>query len=120
MVTSLIKLPKKVGQRFYFSFSYAINCCRSEANGTGKLEAAMAAVPDDRILLESDMNTFKGIDGLNLEVCESIARVKGWTVEETARRTGANAERFFGVVPSVSLSPFPTSNSSQSSMTLEE
>lgn len=28
MVASLVKLPRKVGQRFYFSFSFAINCCR--------------------------------------------------------------------------------------------
>jgi len=55
----------------------------------------MAAVPDDRICLESDMNTFRGIDRLMMQACEVIAGAKGWSVEETMRRTHANAQRFF-------------------------
>ena len=67
----------------------------SSENGTGKLESAIAAVPDDRICLESDMNTFDGLDDLMLQVCQTVATVKGWTVEETARRTFENSRRFF-------------------------
>lgn len=38
-----------IGPRFYFSFSHAINHRTPE-----KLRARVAAVPDDRVLLESD------------------------------------------------------------------
>lgn len=40
---------KGIGDRFYFSFSTAINARTPE-----KLRARIAAVPDDRLLLESD------------------------------------------------------------------
>lgn len=95
MINSLLKLPKKVGRRVYFSFSYVINTRRSDENGTGKLESAIAAVPDDRICLESDMNTFHDLDELMMNVCEAIAKVKGWSLEETAQRTFENSKRFF-------------------------
>lgn len=42
------KLPN-IGTRFYFSFSHAINHRTPE-----KLRARVAAVPADRLLLESD------------------------------------------------------------------
>lgn len=42
------KIPN-IGSRFYFSFSHAINHRTPE-----KLRARVAAVPEDRILLESD------------------------------------------------------------------
>lgn len=42
------KIPN-IGSRFYFSFSHAINHRTPE-----KLRARVAAVPDDRLLLESD------------------------------------------------------------------
>jgi Tat protein secretion system quality control protein TatD with DNase activity len=42
------KIPN-IGPRFYFSFSHAINHRTPE-----KLRARVAAVPDDRLLLESD------------------------------------------------------------------
>jgi TatD DNase family protein len=38
-----------IGKRFYFSFSHAINARTPE-----KLAARIAAVPDDRLLIESD------------------------------------------------------------------
>ena len=42
-------LPGGLGRRIYFSFSSAVS-----AAAAGKLAARVAAVPDDRLLLESD------------------------------------------------------------------
>lgn len=47
-VPRFCRLPG-IGPRFYFSFSHAINHRTPE-----KLRARVAAVPDDRLLLESD------------------------------------------------------------------
>ena len=68
-------------------------------------------MPDDRLLLESDLETSSwegGEEGRgergglsrregHLEaMAECIARAKGWTAAETRARTCENAERFFG------------------------
>lgn len=51
-----------IGPRFYFSFSHAINHRTPD-----KLRARVAAVPDDRLLLESDQVTgFWWVDELSL------------------------------------------------------
>lgn len=47
-ISRFCKLPN-IGERFYFSFSHAINHRTPE-----KLRARVAAVPDDKLLLESD------------------------------------------------------------------
>eukprot|EP00959_Pyramimonas_sp_CCMP1952_P465773 9488906-Pyramimonas_sp.AAC.1 len=56
MIKGFIKLPK-IGNRFYFSFSSAIN-----ATNLDKLVQRIQAVPDDRLLLESDQVSALAID----------------------------------------------------------
>jgi TatD DNase family protein len=55
-----------IGDRFYFSFSHAINAQTPE-----KLAARIAAVPDDRLLIESDQ---VGIWAR----CECCGSCRGW------------------------------------------
>lgn len=83
------KLPN-IGERFYFSFSHAINHRTPE-----KLRARVAAVPDDKLLLESDQVTPLVIDDSLLAMCEIVADVKGWTLQDAARRLGNNFRAFY-------------------------
>jgi tRNA A37 threonylcarbamoyladenosine dehydratase/Tat protein secretion system quality control protein TatD with DNase activity len=85
----LIKM-KKVGERFYFGFSSVINL-RSP-----KTRAVIGAVPDDRLLLESDLcDPTRAEDELRTMLA-IIADIKGWSVRDAARITRENAQRFFG------------------------
>ncbi|XRB20125.1 TatD related DNase [Pseudoscourfieldia marina] len=80
---------RKYGDRMYFGFATCINL-RSP-----KTPSVIAAVPDDRLLLESDRESSEHVDEeLRAMLC-IYADAKGWTVEEAARRTAENAERFY-------------------------
>lgn len=113
MINSLLKLPK-VGKRFYFGFSTIINV--REPKPTQKLLDAIKAVPQNRILLESDWNNVDAFETAMLEIHRLVAETRvrtieaskerrnsiftysglkhmqGWTLEETADITTRNAE----------------------------
>jgi len=92
MVIGLIKMPK-VGKMFYFSFSSVINL----QNSSKKLESAVAVVPENRLLLESDWNACQYQENGMWEILTYVANVRNWTPEETANITTKNAEVFFGI-----------------------
>mmetsp|Transcript_5574 Transcript_5574/g.15575 ORF Transcript_5574/g.15575 Transcript_5574/m.15575 type:complete len:241 (-) Transcript_5574:85-807(-) len=75
----------------YVGFSYAIN---GRENQREKLLENIAVVPDDRLLLESDLECPLDIEEHLRAMCAIFAEAKGWSLEETAERTWANAERF--------------------------
>ncbi|KAI1258870.1 Metallo-dependent hydrolase [Xylariaceae sp. FL1019] len=81
-------VPAKV----YFSFSVAINW----AHGGGeKTEEAIQAIPDDRILVESDLHIAgEDMDQLLEDVCRRICRIKGWGLREGVERLGRNWRQF--------------------------
>jgi len=82
---------KKYGDRFYFGFSSVVNL-RSP-----KTQDVIRLVPDDRLLLESDLcDPASAEDELRIMLA-FIADVKGWSVENAARITRDNAERFYGL-----------------------
>lgn len=83
------KLPH-IGSRFYFSFSHAINHRTPE-----KLRARVAAVPADRLLLESDQVTPLVIDDSLQAMAGIIADVRGWTLHEAAEQLADNFNRFY-------------------------
>ena len=60
MLRAFLKLPT-VGGRFYFSFSHVINADK-EKHAPAKLLERLRAVPDDRLLLESDRGSALDID----------------------------------------------------------
>lgn len=77
----------------FFSFSTTINTWTEEGNG--KVEAAVAAVPDERILVESDLHTAgHRVDRHLEEIVRKICQVKGWGLESGVRRLGRNWGRF--------------------------
>lgn len=76
----------------FFSFSHVINFSNPS---TGKVEQVIKAVPDDRILVESDLHCAgREMDDCLEEVVRSICKLRGWPLDEGIRRLGVNWKRF--------------------------
>ncbi|KAJ3081413.1 hypothetical protein HK102_002358 [Quaeritorhiza haematococci] len=82
---------RHVGPRIYCSVSYFVNG-RNLAKGIERIKA----IPDDRILIESDLGDIDRVEGAIVEVVRMVSEAKGWSVDETLERTYANAMRFLG------------------------
>ena len=77
---------------FYFSFSHLINFSNI---GSSKAVDVVRAVPDDRILVESDYHCAgKEMDELLEKVVNRVCEIKQWTLEDGARQLRTNWERF--------------------------
>ncbi|KAI1184143.1 hypothetical protein F5B17DRAFT_413169 [Nemania serpens] len=81
-------VPAKV----YFSFSIAVNW---GAGGGEKTEEAIRAIPDDRLLVESDLHAAgEQMDNSLKEVCRKICQIKRWDLREGVERLGRNWREF--------------------------
>eukprot|EP00798_Chlamydomonas_sp_ICE-L_P030449 gene30450-35459_t len=99
-VSQFTKLPKGLGKRIFFSFSSVING-KGSGKGREKLIKRIQAVPDDRLLIESDQIDAALIDSGLQEIVEVVAEAKGWTLDEATERTLFNFNTFFeGCLPS--------------------
>jgi Tat protein secretion system quality control protein TatD with DNase activity len=87
MLESYVKM-KRYGDRFYFGFSAFANLRQN----CHKTSAVIAAVPDDRLLLESDLEEPSSVPEALHGMLHVMANAKGWSTEETARITMQNAE----------------------------
>lgn len=82
-----------VPSQIYFSFSTTINSWAE--NGDGKVEAALRAVPDDCVLVESDLHTAGDrMDHYLEQIVRKVCEVKGWQLDEGVERLGRNWRRF--------------------------
>jgi Tat protein secretion system quality control protein TatD with DNase activity len=81
----------------FFSFSTTINAWSDSSDG--KVEAAVKAVPPDRLLVESDLHTAgDDMDRYLEDAIRKICSVRQWTLEEGVTQLGRNWKRFvFGV-----------------------
>ncbi|KAF2772220.1 Metallo-dependent hydrolase [Teratosphaeria nubilosa] len=86
-------IASSVPCEIFFSFSVTINAWSEDGNG--KVEAAARQVPDDRILVESDLHTAgERLDHYLEAGVRKICKVKGWELEDGVRRLGRNWRRF--------------------------
>ncbi|KAF2160879.1 hypothetical protein M409DRAFT_28759 [Zasmidium cellare ATCC 36951] len=77
----------------FFSFSTTINAWSE--TGDGKVETAVKAVPNDRIVVESDLHTAGNrMDSYLEEAVHKICHVKGWKLEDGVKQLGSNWKHF--------------------------
>ncbi|CAG8478002.1 8967_t:CDS:2 [Ambispora gerdemannii] len=74
----------------YVSFSSVIN------ERYERLGELIRAVPDDRLLIESDLNSPIGIEDHLKRIIEIVSEAKGWQFQETVNITKSNFLRFMG------------------------
>jgi Tat protein secretion system quality control protein TatD with DNase activity len=91
--TLKLYLAPSVPCEIFFSFSTTINAWSDM--GDGKVETAVRAVPDDRILVESDLHTAgERMDGYLEDGVRKICEVKGWELQAGVKQLGRNWRRF--------------------------
>lgn len=79
--------------KVFFSFSTTINSW--DGDGRGKVEAAVRAVPDDRVLIESDLHTAgERMDAYLEEIVRKICDVKQWELKDGVKKLKANWRTF--------------------------
>lgn len=81
-----------VNYPLFFGFSDVIN-----SRGQGRLqrlEGNLCAVPSDRVLLETDVDTPSSLDSYMNSIRGTVSSIKGWTPDQTAEITMSNAHRF--------------------------
>ncbi|RDA86791.1 hypothetical protein CP532_6367 [Ophiocordyceps camponoti-leonardi (nom. inval.)] len=78
----------------FVSFSAAVNLGAEDA-GRVKLEPVICAVPDDRILVESDLHEAgPRMDAALEHMYRVVCAAKGWSLEDGVCRIGRNFRRF--------------------------
>lgn len=76
----------------YFSFSTVVNFSGPSSK---RVAEVIKTLPDDRILIESDLHTAgQQMDDLLEEVTRQICEMRGWTLLDGVRRLGENWKRF--------------------------
>lgn len=83
----------QIPAQVYVSFSAAVNL--SSSTSTEKLDEVIRGVPDDRVLVESDLHTAgAGMDGLLETMYRHVCKVKGWGLEDGVARIRKNYQTF--------------------------
>jgi len=103
LVRALLKDYAPLGVELYFGFSHTVNVEMNKHNNTQKrrdaLYDAIAAVPDDRILVESDVDDLESARLATDRAVALVAAVKGWSLADTAKRTSKNALAWLNLRP---------------------
>jgi TatD DNase family protein len=93
VIPQFTRIPA-IGDRFFFSFSTAIGA-KGGGAAAAKMLARMAAVPADRLLLESDQSTPLALDAGVQAALRAAMAARGWTAMQAAEATWRNYRAFF-------------------------
>ncbi|KAJ3464804.1 hypothetical protein MRS44_009590 [Fusarium solani] len=86
-------LKPSIPAKIFFSFSKTNNLASETARA--KTEDAVRTVPDNRVLVESDLHTAGDrMDGELEDMYRAICEIKGWTLEEGVGRIASNYREF--------------------------
>ncbi|KAJ2964712.1 hypothetical protein NQ176_g10778 [Zarea fungicola] len=86
-------MKKNVPSRVYVSFSTAVNMSTEAVRS--KIDDVIRAVPDDRILIESDLHKAGDtMEGLLEDMYQHVCQVKGWQLQEGVVRIRKNYQTF--------------------------
>lgn len=85
-----IFLKGELGARIYVSFSYFVN-----RRNTAKSQQCIQAIPEDRILVESDLSDVSDAQEALERVIDMVAQARSWSAAETRSKLAANSRRFF-------------------------
>lgn len=93
------ELLNVVGDAFplFFGFSHTINVAMNGSRGLPALHAAIAAVPDDRLLVESDVEDAATARAATCRALRLICDAKGWGLADAAAKTADNARAWLGL-----------------------
>lgn len=81
-----------VPSEVFVSFSTVVNFPTA---ATAKAEEVIRWLPEDKILIESDIHTAgERMDGLLEDVARKVCRVRGWSLEEGVKQLGRNWRQF--------------------------
>lgn len=87
-VTQFLELK---GFEMYVSFSVCIN---ARLIPPKKLTELIKVVPEDRLLIESDLNTPELMDEGMVEITRIVAEARGWSIRKVVETTNKNWKRF--------------------------
>ncbi|KAI9669308.1 MAG: hypothetical protein M1831_000343 [Alyxoria varia] len=88
-------LERQVPVKFYFSFSMLVNFSVSDPNRLNKAEEIVKMLPDDRILVESDIHTAGSkLDELLELITRKVCAIRSWELEEGVKQLGKNWRAF--------------------------
>ncbi|KAI5199534.1 Metallo-dependent hydrolase [Aureobasidium subglaciale] len=85
-------LDPRIPAQIFFSFSSVINFSHA---GVSKSEEAVKAVPNNRILIESDLDAAgERMDDYLEEIVRKLCEIKGWGLEEGVKQLAQNWKSF--------------------------
>ena len=85
----------------FFGFSHTINVAMNGRRGLAALDDAIRAVPEDRLLVESDVDDAAAARTATCRAVQLVATARGWTPARTAGTTSANAQRWLSTEDAV-------------------
>ncbi|KAG9256458.1 TatD family [Emericellopsis atlantica] len=89
-------LDPSIPADIYFSFSVAVNL--STKSTRNKIRQVIQGVPEERILVESDLHKAgEDMESALVEMYTLVCETKGWTIEDGVKRIRQNYEAFIGL-----------------------